>query len=308
MREVPYRSFASYLRERFGGLVRKLPVDGGFTCPNRDGRVGKGGCIYCDGEGGTGRLQEPGSVTEQMARFRADRAGSPREEQYIAYFQSFSNTYAPVAKLRALYEEALAQPAVVGLAVSTRPDCLSGPVLDLLEELAKRTWVSLELGVQSLKEESMVTLARGHRTKASLTAVEACKERGLFVCTHQILGLPGETRADWLDTAQSLSAAGIDAVKLHMLYVVEGTALAAQWVAGAVPLLSLSQYVTAVVDVLERVRPDIVVERMVSDGLFGRTLAPAWLLEKDGKLDKGAFLAAIRQEFQSRGTEQGSLR
>jgi uncharacterized protein len=307
MREVAYRSFASYLRERFGGLVRKIPVDGGFTCPNRDGRVGDGGCIYCDVDGGTGRLQELGSIAQQMGRFQIDREGSPREEQYIAYFQSFSNTYAPVDVLRPLYEEALAQPGVVGLAVSTRPDCLPEPVLDLLEELAQRTWVSLELGVQSLRADSLTNIGRGHTVEQSLAAIKACKARGLFVCAHQIIGLPGESRDDWLATARALSRACIDAIKFHMLYVVEGTALARQWAAGDVQLLSMAEYVTAVVDVLERIRPEIVVERMVSDGLFGRTLAPAWMLEKGGRLDKDLLLAEVRKEFEARGTEQGDL-
>lgn len=306
MREVPYRSFASYLRERFGGLVRKLPIDAGFTCPNRDGTVGKGGCIYCDAEGGTGRLREIGPPAEQMARLLDDRAGSPRPEQYIAYFQSFSSTYAPVAVLRPLYEEALAQPGVVGLAVSTRPDCLPEPVLDLLEVLAQRTWVSVELGVQSLNEESVAAIGRGHTVEASLAAIEACKERGLFVCAHQILGLPGETREDWVHAGRGLSGAGIDAIKLHMLYVVKGTVLVDHWVRGKVPLLSLPAYVSGVVDVLEQIRPEIVVERLVSDGLYGRTLAPGWLLEKNGRLDKDVFLAMVRREFSFRGTMQGS--
>lgn len=307
MREVPYRSFASYLKERFGGLVRKLPIDGGFSCPNRDGVVGRGGCIYCDTEGGTGRMQELGSPAEQMARFMADRAGSPRSEQYVAYFQSFSSTYAPPAVLRTLYEEAVAQPGVVGLSVSTRPDCLGDAVLDLLEELSQRTWVSVEIGVQSLREESVEAIGRGHRASASLKAIEACRKRGIFVCAHQILGLPGEGRYDWLDTARGLSAAGIDAIKLHMLYVVEGTILADRWRRDEVRLLSRAEYVNGVVDVLERIRPEVVVERMVSDGLPGCTLAPEWMIDTEGKLDKGAFLAEIRREFAARGTFQGQL-
>ncbi len=307
MREVPYRSFASYLKERFGGLVRKLPIDGGFTCPNRDGSLAWRGCVYCDAEGGTGRLRELGSPAAQMARFRADRAGSPRHEQYVAYFQSFSSTYASVEVLRPLYEEALAQPGVVGLSVSTRPDCLPEAVLELLEEFSHRTWVSVEIGVQSLREETVAAIGRGHRAEASLAAIGACKERGLFVCAHQILGLPGESREDWLNTARGLSAASIDAIKLHMLYVVEGTVLADSWRRGEVPLLTMAEYVKGVVDVLERVHPNIVVERMVSDGLLGCTLAPDWLIDTDGKLDKSAFLAEIRREFATRRSCQGQL-
>jgi radical SAM protein (TIGR01212 family) len=301
VRPFPYRTFASYLKGRFGGLVRKVPVDGGFTCPNRDGTLGSTGCTYCDAEGGSGRDLELGPPAQQMARFIAERAGSPRREQYIAYFQSFTGTYAPVSHLRTLYQEAIAVPGVVGLSVSTRPDCLSDAVLDLLSEFSGRTWVSVELGVQTLQDPSLEAIGRGHGAADSLRAIARCRERGLFVCAHQILGLPGETEDHWQQTAATLSQAGIDAIKLHMLYVVAGTTLATLWQKGEIRLLSREEYLAGVIGVLERIRPDIVVERLLSDGPVGRTLAPDWLL------DKGGLLAELQADFARLDTWQGRL-
>jgi radical SAM protein (TIGR01212 family) len=307
--EIPYRSFASYLRERFGGPVRKVPLDAGFSCPNRDGTVGTEGCLFCDAEGGTGRKLNPGTVREQLEgagrclpsqRTRArDGVGGPGT-RFIAYFQSFSNTYAPVDRLRELYEAALDHRQVVGLAVGTRPDCLPPETLALLEALAARTWVSVELGVQSLHDPTLAAIGRGHDAACSLAAITACRSRGLFVCAHLILGLPGEGPEHWRKTARQLARTGIDAVKLHMLYVVDGTALGRAWTEGRIPTLTLEEYAGGAADVLERLPPETVVERLVSDPPTGRTLAPDWLGDKD------AVLAAVRAEMKRRGSRQGA--
>jgi uncharacterized protein len=283
--DFPYFTFSRYLREQFGTSVRKIPLDAGFSCPNRDGRLGTEGCVFCDAEGGTGRRNQAGvSVWDQLRRALEFRGVCHPDQKYLAYFQSFTNTDASVAKLRKLYESVLGDPRVAGLVVSTRPDCLPDAVVDLLKELAGRTWVSVEMGVQSMRDVTLGRIGRGHDSKAVRDAVIRCREAGLFVCAHVILGLPGETLEDWVYTARELGMLSVDAVKLHMLYVVENSPLARLFTKGEIRLLERDEYVRGAVAFLQNLPEGTVIERLVSDPPRDRFLGPQWLLDKHGIL------------------------
>jgi hypothetical protein len=298
--EKRYYDLKSYWRNRFGCRVYKLPVDAGFTCPNRDGAVATGGCVYCDGRGS--RLRQAGplpSVTDQLLRgmeyYRRHRGAA----RFIAYFQTFTNTYAPVERLRLLYGEALSVPDVAGLSVGTRPDCLPGEALDLLEELARDRHVWLELGLQSIHDRTLERINRGHGAERFLEAVDRASGRNLHLCVHIIAGLPGETREDVLATARTLAALPVDGLKIHCLLVLKGTPLGALYEREGFPLWSRDEYVATVCDVLEVLPPRMVIQRLTADGYRDIFLAPEWAV------NKMAVLGAIDRELERRGTHQG---
>lgn len=297
-----YRDFASHLRALFGCRVQKITLDAGLSCPNRDGTLGVGGCIYCNARGsGTGAHGRGLSITRQLEEGKQVLGRRYRAEKFIAYFQSFSNTYGPLDRLQALYAEAVADRDVVGIAVGTRPDCVSTPVLELLAEIAARRMVWLELGLQSARDATLQRIRRGHDLACFLEAAAAARRFGLRVCAHVILGLPGETRADMRFTATTLAAAGIDDLKLHALYVVRGTPLEALWGAGAFRCLEQSEYVAAACDFIERTPAEVVFQRLTSDPHPEELAAPAWCR------DKKATVAMIRAELERRDTWQGRL-
>ena len=298
MNTLPYTSFSRYLREHFGVPVRKIALDARFTCPNRDGTCGVEGCSYCDAEGsGPGRERRVIPVGEQID---AAVAAGPTGQKHLAYFQAFSNTYAPVDRLRALFEEAISRPAVVGLHVATRPDCVPEPVLDLLEELASRTHLWLELGLQSAADETLRRINRGHTVAQFMVAVERAQRRGLRVCAHVIFGFPWESRGDMLATARLLAELGVDGVKFHNLYLVPGTKLADEVRRDGLSLLSREAYASAVTDALEVLPPKTVIQRLTGDPPRGIRPVPEWCA------DKHATLAAIVAEMARRGTRQGA--
>jgi radical SAM protein (TIGR01212 family) len=294
--------FKAYLRREFGGRVAKLPIDAGFTCPNRDGARGTGGCTYCDGRGSA--LRRAGAlpgVTAQLAageaRYRAHGYG-----KFIPYFQTFTNTHgAPLVRLRGLFEEALAfSPDVVGLAVGTRPDCVPDPVLDLLAGCAGRARVFLELGLQSAHPATLARVNRCHSWEESCDAVHRAAGRGLAVVAHLILGLPGETPAMMRGTARAVARLPLAAVKIHSLLVLDGTPLAAEWRRGRVALPDLAGYAALAADVLEELPPGVAIQRLAADGFRDVRLAPGWAAEKH------AVIAAIDAELARRGSRQGS--
>jgi hypothetical protein len=295
-----YYDFKTYLRNAFGARVAKLPVDAGFTCPNRDGRSGAGGCVYCDGRGSALRRAGPlPSVTVQLAAMR-ERYLRRGAERFIPYFQTFTNTDAPVERLRALWDEAVGfSPEVVGLAVGTRPDCVPDEVLDLLAGYSPRVRVHLELGLQSAHPETLARIGRGHTRGQFDDAVRRAAARGIEVVAHVILGLPGETTSMMLDTARALAALPAAGVKLHSLLVLEGTALAEQWRGGAVPLPDLPTYAGWVADFLELLPPGVFVERLAADGYRDVLLAPDW------SRNKLAVIAAVERELKRRDSRQG---
>jgi uncharacterized protein len=218
-----YYDFKSFLVNRFGCRVHKLQIDAGFTCPNRDGKVAWGGCAYCDGRGSNLRQQGPlPSVAEQISSGKALYRNLRGAAKFIAYFQTFTNTYAPAGKLRELYGEALAQQDIVGLSIGTRPDCIDDEILSMLEGYAKRSHVWIEYGLQSIHDRTLQRMNRGHDAATFIEAVRKTAGRGLFICTHIIVGLPGETREQMLETARTVATLPIDGIKIHSLLALRG--------------------------------------------------------------------------------------
>jgi hypothetical protein len=281
-----------------------VSLDAGCTCPNRDGSLGRGGCIFCDPESfSPSRRLQLGSLTAQLEEgIGRVRARHPGADRFVAYFQPATNTYGPLPRLRGLYEEALAHPGVVGLAIGTRPDCAGEDVLDLLAELSARTWLTIEYGLQTSHDRTLDWLGRGHHVDAFLDAAQRSRRRGLEIGVHLILGLPGETRQDMLATAGLVGRAGVAAVKLHNLYAVRNTPLAELLAAGRLRLPERAEYVGYVVDVLEVLPPDCVVDRLSGDAPRQYLVAPQWCL------DKPALRAAVEAELTGRGSWQGKER
>jgi radical SAM protein (TIGR01212 family) len=297
----PYRDLNAYLKERFGQRVQKITLDAGLTCPNRDGRIGTGGCLYCNARGsGTGAWTRGQGIRAQMEEGMDRLARRYKASRFIAYFQSFSNTYAPLETLRELYEAALAFPQVVGLSIGTRPDCLEEDVLELLAGYARQRLVWLELGLQSAHDQTLVRLNRGHDVACFAEAVARAAGRGLPVIAHVILGLPGEGPREMAATAAFLARLPLHGVKIHLLYVIKGSGLARLHAAGEYVCLSEAQYVNLVVDFIERLPPHLVIHRLTSDPHPEELVAPAWCL------DKSRVLKGIREEFARRGSRQGS--
>ncbi len=301
-----YRTFSSYLRETFGERVRKIPLDAGFTCPNRDGTKGIEGCLFCNNDSfrpPRGAEEDNPSIAEQLAR-RTERSARGGVRKYIAYFQSYSNTYAPPERLRVLYEEALRFPGVVGLAVGTRPDCLGDEVVSLLAGLASRTHLRVELGLQTAHDATREAMSCGYTWEDFAGAVGRLRSAapGTLLGVHLILGLPGETGEMMRETAARLAALRPDAVKLHPLYVAEGTPLAEEGRAGRVGTLAAEEYAALVADLLERLPEETVIERLSADLGNELVLAPKW------DVDKGGRARMVEAELAGRGTRQGSSR
>jgi radical SAM protein (TIGR01212 family) len=290
-----------FFRHTFGRRVRKISVDGGFGCPNRDGTLGTGGCVFCNvASFSPSRRATSASITQQIGRAIGRMKRKGQDDLFVAYFQPATNTYARVDRLSAAYEEALAHPGIVGLAIGTRPDCVPDDVLDLLADLSRRTWLTLEYGMQSIHDESLRWLGRGHGYAATLDAIERSQRRNLRIGVHVILGIPGESRAHVLATAREVARLRLHAVKLHNLYAVANTPLAEAFRAGSVRLCSLQEYAGCVVDFLEQIPPDCVVDRLSGDAPPDYLVAPSWCL------DKSAVRAAVEAEFRRRGSWQGS--
>ncbi len=275
------RTLNEHYREQFGGKVYKLSLDAGFSCPNRDGTLGTGGCIFCSGFG-SGEFAEggPEPIAVQLERAKARVQGKIKEGKYIAYFQSFTNTYAPVETLRSLYREAIAPEDIVGLAIGTRPDCLGENVVALLEEINAIKPVSVELGLQSIHAETARYIRRGYETEVYFDAVRRLKAAGIEVVTHIILGLPGETPDMAVETTRAAVAAGTHGLKFHLLHVLRGTDLAQEYAEGKFETLTLEEYghwLKACVDILPA---HIVVHRITGDGAKRDLIAPLWSGDK----------------------------
>ncbi len=295
-----YHALSYALRRRFGHRVWKVSLDGGLGCPNVDGLVGTAGCLFCNIRSySPSRRRDRASITDQIDEGIGRLRRRHHVRHFLAYFQPATNTYAPLARLRALWQEAVEHPAVVGLIVGTRPDCVPDDVLDLLAEFSQRTWLSVEYGLQTIHDASLAWLNRGHDCAAFLDAVQRSRGRGLRLGAHVILGLPCETREHLLATAAELARLGLDSVKLHNLYVAEETPLARLWSEGEVTLPKRDEYAGYVVDFLERLPPACVVDRLSADAPPEYLLAPGWCR------DKAAVRAAIEAEFQRRDTWQG---
>ena len=277
---MTYRSLSDHYRDKFGCKVYKLSIDAGFSCPNRDGTCGTGGCIFCSGRGSGDFAEAGGSVTDQLQRAKARVEAKNKGGKYIAYFQAFTGTYAPVETLRKLYLEAIAPEEIVGLAIGTRPDCLEEPVVDLLAEINAIKPVSVELGLQTVHEASVSYIRRGYVNQIYFDAVTRLKKAGIEVVTHIILGLPGETARMAAETTAAAVKAGTDGVKFHLLHVLKGTDLAADYEAGKFRCLELPEYAQWLKACLAEVPPAVVVHRITGDGAKRDLIAPLWSGDK----------------------------
>ena len=274
------KTASQYYRERFGCRVYKLSLDGGFTCPNRDGTLGYGGCTFCSASGG-GDFAEAGTdIPGQLERAKNRVAFKNKNGKYIAYFQSFTGTYAPIPRLRQLYFAAIAPEEIVGLAIGTRPDCLGEEVVSLLREVNAVKPVSVELGLQTASDETARRIHRGYDLDVYLDAVKRLKESGIEVVTHIILGLPGETCRMAVDTTRTAIAAGSDGVKFHLLHVLRGTVLEQDYLAGAFRYLEMEEYAHWLIACLREVPESVTVHRITGDGAKKELVAPLWSADK----------------------------
>ena len=296
-----YHTLNEELRRRFGCKVYKLALDGGFTCPNRDGAIDTRGCIFCAGDGSGAfaadrALSVPQQIEAAKARVRAKNGGG----KYIAYFQNFTNTYGSLARMEALFTQALAPEDVVALSVATRPDCLPPEILSLLAELRAEKPVWVELGLQTIHASTAAYIRRGYPLSVYDEAVRALHARGISVITHQILGLPGETPEMMVETARYIGRSGAEGIKLHLLHVLTGTDLAADYAAGEFETLSLDAYITLLEACLRVLPREMVIHRLTGDGAKRDLIAPLW------SADKKRVLNAIHAAFARDDLTQGS--
>lgn len=298
----PYHSLDYMLKERFGEKVYKVTLNGGMSCPNRDGTIGHGGCIFCS-EGGSGDFAASAalSIHEQIDSQIAMLSAKRPIHKYIAYFQAYTNTYAPLSYLERIFTEAMEHEDIVGLSIGTRPDCLPDETLDLLSELNKKKPVTVELGLQTIHERTAAFIRRGYKLSCFEDALEKLQERKLETVVHTILGLPGENTENILETMRYLNAHHIDGIKLQLLHVLKHTDLADYYGQTGFHILSEDEYVDLVIRCLEVLSPDITIHRLTGDGPSDLLIAPLWSLKKRSVLNH------IHHELKVRDTWQGRL-
>ena len=294
-----YHTQNYHLRHTFGGKVAKISLDAGFTCPNIDGTVGRGGCIYCLDGSGSG---SPDSLGCQFDTVRRKMGEKWETDKYIVYLQAHSNTYAPTEKLKAIYEEVLGFDNVVGLSVATRADCLNDKNVALLEEISKNTYLNVELGLQSVFDETAKLINRGHTFDTFCRGYDSLVSKGIKVCVHLINGLPGETREMMLESVKRVADMNPFSIKIHLLHVLRGTPLAKMYERGMFETFELMDYVMLICDQLEQIKPETVIQRLTGDGDKEHLIAPLWSMKKFVVLDE------IDKEMHRRGTFQGSGR
>lgn len=308
-----YNTYSSYFRNLFGGRAQKLSIDAGFTCPNRDGKLSRGGCTFCNNDAFTPSYLRGGkSIRQQIEEgieFHAWRYHDPAA--YLAYFQAYSNTYAPLDVLKQRYEEALSHPLVKGLIVGTRPDCVDEEVLDYLAELSKQYYVAVEYGIESVYDDTLIRINRGHDMATTRRAIQATAQRGIHCGGHLILGLPGESREMMLQIPHEVNSLPLSTVKFHQLQILKGSLLEQSYREGTadVTTFELDDYIQLVCDIVERLRPDLVIERFAGEVPPRHQAAPerSWH-RPDGRLLRNEELPVlVDKELQRRGTRQGSL-
>ena len=291
---MEYLSFNKYLKDKFGQKVYKISLDGGFTCPNRDGKTGTRGCIFCS-KGGSGDFAESRemSITEQIENGKKKVEKKIKSGKYIAYFQAFTNTYAPVEMLRQKYEEAINHPDIVALSIATRPDCLGDDVLRLLDEMNKIKPVFVELGLQTIHQKSAKYIRRGYDLSVYDKAVRDLKKIGVNVVVHVILGLSNESENDMLETVKYVCESGANGIKLQLLHVIDGTDLAKDYKKGLFKTLEFDEYVNLIVKCVKIIPKDIVIHRLTGDGAKKDLIAPLWSADKKRVLN--AINKALRE-------------
>lgn len=304
--DKPYHSLDYELKRQFGQKIYKVSLDGGMSCPNRDGTVGTGGCTFCSqggsGEFAVGRTGYP-DVWEQIeqAKTRVHRKISG-EGKYIAYFQSYTNTYAPVDYLRTLFERAITHPDIVALSVGTRPDCLGDEVVALLKELNRQKPVWVELGLQTIHEKTAERIHRGYRLEVFEDAYRRLKEAGLIVVVHVILGLPGETKEEMLETVDYLGKIPVDGIKLQLLHILKGSQMATEYEKNPFSLMELEEYLDLILTCVARLPQSVVIHRLSGDGAKALLIGPAW------SANKKLVLNRMMQKFRENGIFQGCQR
>ena len=296
---MSYRNLNSYLLERFGEKTYKLALDGGFTCPTRDGTMDTRGCIFCAAGSGDFSIpawEDPEKAIEQAKTLVAGKGA----KRYIAYFQSYTGTYAPIEKLRKLYAKTLRHPDISALSIATRPDCLNAEVMSLLTELNREKPVWIELGLQTIHPETASFIRRGYPLAVYDDAVNRLREAGIETVVHMILGLPGETRDMMRETAKYIGESGVQGIKLHLLHVLAGTDLEKDYRAGKFEVLSLDEYISALEACIESIPPEMIVHRLTGDGAKRCLVAPLW------SADKKTVLNAINRAFERDHVIQGA--
>lgn len=280
-----YKTANDYYKQKYGDKVYKLSLNGGFTCPNRDGTVGTGGCIFCSALGSGDFAEKGDNITEQLEKAKRRVENKIKSGKYIAYFQAFTSTYAPIERLKKLYYEAIKPDYIVGLSIGTRPDCLDDEIVKLLKEINAIKPVCIELGLQTTNEKSAEYIRRGYENAVYFDAVKRLKNAGIEVVTHMILGLPNETADDMIKTTRDVVAAGSDGVKFHLLHVLKSTDLEAQYLSGTFECLSLEKYAEILKKCIAVLPPDVVVHRITGDGAKRDLIAPTWSADKKTTLN-----------------------
>jgi hypothetical protein len=297
-----YNDYSSYLKTKFGCRVYRIGLDAGFSCPNRDGMKGSGGCIYCNANGSRSSYTAPQEAIEKQLSSRMEYLKSKYGAgKFIAYFQAFSNTYAPAKKLKTIYDNVLSFKEIAGISIGTRPDCIDSEKMELIASYKDRYDTWLEYGMQSMHDKTLKAINRGHTFKDFLSAFDLAKKAGISVCVHVILGLPGETRDDMLKTAQKLSEIKADGVKIHLLHVLKYSLLGNLYNDGKLRLLEQDEYVGLVCDFLENLSPEIVIQRLTGEGDRNNHVAPQWALDKSNTINK------IRETLTRRNSCQGKM-
>lgn len=297
----PYHSFDYMLKERFGEKIYKVALDAGMTCPNRDGTLGSRGCIFCSA-GGSGDFagSRQDSITQQIEKQAASIRQKRGVAKFIAYFQAYTNTYAPVNYLRKIYTEAISHPDIVAISIGTRPDCLDADILQLLDELNQKKPVWVELGLQTIHEATAQYIRRGYPLSCFEQAVSELRKRNLDVIVHTILGLPGESKNDILSTIEYLNHRDIQGIKLQLLHVLKGTDLAEDYLAGKFQVYTMEEYLELVIDCLEHLNPEIVIHRLTGDGPKDLLIAPLWSSAKRTVLNTLHRECKLRHAFQGK--------
>ena len=302
-----FNAYAEYFRKEFGGRVQKLAIDAGFTCPNRDGTKGRGGCTYCDNDAFNPSYCTPDKSIEQQIRegisFHENRYR--RARQYLAYFQPYSNTYAPLEKLREIYSAALVHPGIIGLVIGTRPDCIDEEKLQYFADLGRNKYIILEYGLESCYNRTLQRINRGHTFEESVQALEMTSRFGIKTGVHMIFGLPGESRKDMLEQAHILSELPVNNIKFHQLQIVKNTRMAQEYKAnpGDFQFFQLEEYIEFVIDFVERLNPRFVIERFTGEVPPRFLAGPGW-----GLLRNDQVLAMIEKRMEERDSWQGKVR
>ena len=298
----PYNSLSDHLKEKLGKKTVKLSVNAGFTCPNRDGKISEGGCIFCSGSGsGDFAPSAELPIAEQLRLSRQRLSSKWPDAKYIAYFQAFTNTYAPVEVLEEKYNEALSCDGICGLAIATRPDCMGDDVIDLIDRLNKKTYVWVEFGLQTSNEKTAELINRGHKNEVYVSAMKKLKERHIETVTHIILGLPGETKADMLNSVKFAADNGTDGIKLQLLHIIRGTKLHKMYLEHPFHVMDRDEYTDTVIEMIEHMPPDIVLHRLTGDGNRNELVEPTWSMDKRGVLNE------IHRKMKLHETYQGKL-